>query len=377
MPTRRSDRPRQKQICGGSVVLQTMERIETIQTRRAKRKAKGVRQESELSKGLQRKVFRQTPGEAQQYTMEKVNDHTVMKRQEAVSTLKKNATCTATTPNNRDLYVSNNDMDCAQRLGEDSGSEEDTSPTTESDDNFDFNATNNVNQDGTEESVNLDDRHDVENKAKVEILGRQRYKAKTHDEFSKDYVMNIGRTVARKFLRTISIFPDKSDIISITDSKRSYSSFVKKELPDDSPLKADGEFAAFYTSRIGSWLRCINTMRTSILDKCKDRFKGKEQGHTLSCDEFIKSHYKILPVKRHRFSLNETFAKNIVLGRKKDNTDYEKMFFVFGDIFLLQKFKKRGQYIGDIIDGTPISEVITPNMEAFMLTVLETGCRGD
>ena len=78
-----------------------------------------------------------------------------------------------------------------------------------------------------------------------------------------------------------------------------------------------------------------------------------------------------------KYGLGKKFASGLAQGRKKGNKAYEKMFFLFGDIFQLELRNNRKNFIQSVADGAELSKLITVNMEALMVTVLETGCRTD
>lgn len=78
-----------------------------------------------------------------------------------------------------------------------------------------------------------------------------------------------------------------------------------------------------------------------------------------------------------KHGLGKKFASGLAQGRKKGNKAYEKMFFLFGDIFQLELRNNRKNFIQSVADGAELSKLITVNMEALMVTILETGCRTD
>ena len=71
-----------------------------------------------------------------------------------------------------------------------------------------------------------------------------------------------------------------------------------------------------------------------------------------------------------------TFAKKIEKGRQCPGA-YAKFLLGFGDIFAKVKTGKGKSFMRKVVDGLKIGEVITPNMEAFMRTILIKGCSHD
>ena len=70
----------------------------------------------------------------------------------------------------------------------------------------------------------------------------------------------------------------------------------------------------------------------------------------------------------------DTFAVKIMEGRNEGIKEYMSMFYWFGDIFSHEDMNRR-EMMRRIAEGKQkITDIITGNMEAFMLTVLETGC---
>lgn len=80
--------------------------------------------------------------------------------------------------------------------------------------------------------------------------------------------------------------------------------------------------------------------------------------------------------KEEKEGYGPNFCKEIEKGRQSPGA-YAKFLLGFGDIFAKVKTGKGKSFMRKVADGLKIGEVITPNMEAFMRTILIKGCSHD
>jgi len=81
--------------------------------------------------------------------------------------------------------------------------------------------------------------------------------------------------------------------------------------------------------------------------------------------------------KVHGNTLGDDFVKGIKKGREDLEAHYMNMFYLFGDIFCIGGDLTRNDFIVSICNGKNVSDVISQNMEALMITILEMGCGKD
>ena len=80
--------------------------------------------------------------------------------------------------------------------------------------------------------------------------------------------------------------------------------------------------------------------------------------------------------KEEKEGYGPNFCKKIEKGRQCPGA-YAKFLLRFGDIFAKVRTGKGKSFMRKVVDGLKIGEVITPNMEAFMRTILIKGCSHD
>ena len=78
--------------------------------------------------------------------------------------------------------------------------------------------------------------------------------------------------------------------------------------------------------------------------------------------------------KRTLFGME--FCKEIVKGREAKR-DYCRLVLEFGDIYSTEKMRKGTGIKVNIANGRKVSDLITPNMEAMMRTIIMIGCAKD
>ena len=93
----------------------------------------------------------------------------------------------------------------------------------------------------------------------------------------------------------------------------------------------------------------------------------------------LKSNQQILKglAPETQTELDENFCNEIIKGRKSDTDDYMKLIVLFGDIFCKNILSQRTEITTAIKNGLKFSKMMSLNMEAFMRTIIDTGCRHD
>ena len=81
--------------------------------------------------------------------------------------------------------------------------------------------------------------------------------------------------------------------------------------------------------------------------------------------------------KLNKDILGAEFVEGIRKGREDLAPHYLNMFYLFGDIFCVEKKMMKSDFILSIQNGANVSDLITQNMEALMMTILEIGCGKD